>query len=117
VLFFIQGKINDDSTSKEKFYSIENKILCRFVPVFLTTYHRISSMFKKQENKMPNFLSKLNVSRTLIIIVALFAFSAFASNAQGVRGVVTDPAGLPVIGASVFEKGTSNGTVTDENGL
>ncbi len=49
--------------------------------------------------------------------MALFTFSAFASNAQGVRGVVTDPAGLPVIGASVFEKGTGNGTVTDENGL
>ena len=41
---------------------------------------------------MPNLSFKLNVLRTLIV-VALFAFSAFASNAQGVRGVVTDPAG------------------------
>lgn len=65
---------------------------------------------------MPNLSFKSNVLRTLIV-VALFTFSAFASNAQGVRGVVTDPAGLPVIGASVFEKGTGNGTVTDENGL
>lgn len=33
-----------------------------------------------------------------------------------VSGVVKDNSGAPLIGAGVFEKGTTNGTVTDKNG-
>ena len=33
-----------------------------------------------------------------------------------VSGVVKDVDGEPIIGASIFEKGTKNGTVTDVNG-
>lgn len=33
-----------------------------------------------------------------------------------VTGIVVDEQDLPIIGASIIEKGTSNGTVTDENG-
>lgn len=33
-----------------------------------------------------------------------------------VTGIVTDPDGLPVIGANVIEKGTANGTITDMDG-
>lgn len=36
--------------------------------------------------------------------------------AQAISGVVVDTTGEPVIGASVLEKGTSNGTITDING-
>lgn len=35
---------------------------------------------------------------------------------QTLTGTVTDAAGEPVIGASVLEKGTANGTITDLNG-
>lgn len=35
---------------------------------------------------------------------------------QAISGVVTDANGEPVIGASVSEKGTTNGTITDING-
>lgn len=35
---------------------------------------------------------------------------------QAISGVVTDTNGEPVIGASVSEKGTTNGTITDING-
>ncbi|MCF0175899.1 MAG: TonB-dependent receptor, partial [Bacteroidales bacterium] len=38
------------------------------------------------------------------------------SQQQKVTGKVGDENGAPVIGASVFEKGTSNGTITDMNG-
>lgn len=33
-----------------------------------------------------------------------------------VKGILTDAKGEPIIGASIFEKGTHNGTVTDVNG-
>lgn len=39
----------------------------------------------------------------------------FAQNMQ-VTGQVTDPSGEPIIGASVLEKGTTNGIITDTNG-
>ncbi|MCB6516137.1 carboxypeptidase-like regulatory domain-containing protein, partial [Veillonella atypica] len=32
------------------------------------------------------------------------------------KGVVTDMRGEPIIGASVVEKGTTNGTITDLDG-
>ena len=38
------------------------------------------------------------------------------NNAYKVSGVVTDTNGEPVIGASIVEKGTSNGTITDLDG-
>lgn len=33
-----------------------------------------------------------------------------------VTGVVSDASGEPIIGASIIEKGTSNGTITDLDG-
>ena len=33
-----------------------------------------------------------------------------------VKGQIMDPTGMPVIGASVLEKGTSNGVITDIDG-
>lgn len=35
---------------------------------------------------------------------------------QTATGLVTDANGEPIIGASVIEKGTTNGTITDFNG-
>ncbi len=43
------------------------------------------------------------------------AFSQFMIS-QNVTGVVTDDSGEPLIGASVMEKGTSSGTITDIDG-
>lgn len=40
----------------------------------------------------------------------------FAQSRQSVTGVVKDPAGETIIGASVLEKGTTNGTITDFDG-
>ena len=53
-----------------------------------------------------------------------FSHPLYAENAeaytvmQGVRvqGVVLDATGEPVIGASILEKGTSNGVITDLDG-
>lgn len=54
-----------------------------------------------------------------VMFVSLFSvltvFSAFAQN-RTITGTVIDSQGNPVIGASVLEKGTSNGAATDLDG-
>ncbi len=52
---------------------------------------------------------------TLLLAVALFSLtSAYAQ--YEVRGTVVDTDGLTVIGATVLQQGTSNGTTTDLDG-
>ena len=41
---------------------------------------------------------------------------AFAQSKLEVKGVVVDTSGAPIAGASVFEVGTTNGTITDVDG-
>jgi TonB-linked SusC/RagA family outer membrane protein len=54
---------------------------------------------------------------TQLFILVLFAGISMAAHAQTVvKGNINDPQGEPVIGASVIEKGTSNGVITDFNG-
>jgi hypothetical protein len=49
----------------------------------------------------------------LSLACMLLPISAFADE---VKGIVADQTGLPVTGAFVLQKGTSNGTVTDLDG-
>ena len=58
-------------------------------------------------------------------MLCLTSFGAWAAVSQGaaeseavapVGGVVVDAAGIPVVGAFVLEKGTTNGTITDIDG-
>lgn len=51
----------------------------------------------------------------LTVALLLLGMTAFAQQ-HSVKGTVTDQNGLPVIGMTVMEQGTSNGTVTDANG-
>lgn len=51
-----------------------------------------------------------------IIILLLAGMNAWAQTTKQVSGVVTDGTGETVIGASVLEKGTTNGTITDLDG-
>ena len=54
----------------------------------------------------------------IVILIITFGIGSISVSAQEntVRGVVKDAAGNPIIGASVVEKGTTNGMNTDENG-
>ena len=52
----------------------------------------------------------------LLLPLLLLAFAAYPAAAQIVRGVVTDPSGEGLIGATVLEKGSTNGTATDVDG-
>ncbi len=55
--------------------------------------------------------------KNVVLICFLFMFfSVFAQNTFKVRGVVTDQNGEILLGATILEKGTSNATLTNENG-
>ena len=49
------------------------------------------------------------------LLAMLLSVSAFAQQIA-IRGVVKDASDEPIIGASVLEKGTTNGTITDFDG-
>ena len=63
---------------------------------------------------------KLHFQKVLVsMIVALallFAGSAGAQETKTIKGMVRDVTGEPLIGASVIEKGTNNGVITDVDG-
>ena len=54
--------------------------------------------------------------RKLLMSFVLMAAGLTASAQQQVTGTVVDDSGEPIIGASVIEKGTSKGAVTDIDG-
>lgn len=55
------------------------------------------------------------MKRSLFLILCLFSLKLMAQNLT-VKGLVLDTMGEPVIGATVVEKGTDNGTVTGLDG-
>ena len=62
-------------------------------------------------------LFNLSLTRPLsILLLMLFGFVANAQTGQSVSGIVLDDSETPLIGVSVLEKGTSNGTITDIDG-
>ena len=56
-----------------------------------------------------------SISRITLVLLCLGV--ATLSYARKVEGKVVEPSGEPVIGATVMEQGTTNGTVTDFDGL
>jgi hypothetical protein len=51
-----------------------------------------------------------------MLLSTLLIFASTLLYAQEITGTVADQMGEPIIGATVMEKGTSNGTVTDFDG-
>ena len=55
----------------------------------------------------------------ILVTLILMLSASFALSAQGpyvIKGSVVDSSGEPLIGVSVLEKGTTNGTITDIDG-
>lgn len=52
----------------------------------------------------------------LTMVVLLFTSMAIHAQQHSVKGTVVDQNGLPVIGMTVLEQGTGNGTTTDADG-
>lgn len=63
-------------------------------------------------------MMKLNFSGILICLFLFFSIFTHKIHAQDkpLKGTVTDVSGTPLIGVNVVEKGTTNGTVTNNNG-
>ncbi len=61
--------------------------------------------------------TNLNIFRTVAVLLFLMVGSAAAFAQLAVQGTVIDAAnGEPIIGASILEMGTTNGTITDYDG-
>lgn len=72
---------------------------------------------------MKNSYAKAMLYACLLTGTPLFAAPAFANDLvqenfqqRTLKGVVLDEAGIPIIGANVVQKGTTNGTITDFDG-
>ena len=76
----------------------------------------ISSTFASVINKSTNQNNKQMKQTRRLILSFLSLLTCTIMHAQEIAGNVTDATGEPVIGATVMEKGTSNGTVTDFDG-
>lgn len=50
------------------------------------------------------------------LLTFLFTGTAFAQENRTITGIVRDVTGEPLIGASVIQKGTNNGVITDVDG-
>ena len=72
----------------------------------------IDQILKGQDVKYEVKGKNIVVSKTANPSKAIVA----GSNLQKVQGTVKDNAGMPVIGATIIEKGTSNGTISDMDG-
>jgi len=74
------------------------------------------------EKRKPNFQQKIVKAppyKGFLTLLILLLFSVTASNLdaqQSVSGQVTDESGEPLIGATLVQKGTSNGDATDIDG-
>lgn len=64
---------------------------------------------------MKNSFMQRRKWQLFFLLVLLMPLTVWAQTIQ-VRGTVTDPTGMTVIGANVLEKGTSNGIITDLDG-
>ena len=77
----------------------------------------MKSMKKKRSMASHRKLHFQKVLGSMIVALALlFAGSAGAQETKTIKGMVRDVTGEPLIGASVIEKGTNNGVITDVDG-
>lgn len=52
----------------------------------------------------------------LLLMLCLFSSLGAIAQTKSITGLVTDAIGEPIIGASIVEVGTTNGTITDLDG-
>ena len=77
----------------------------------------MKSIKKKRSMASHRKLHFQKVLGSMIVTLALlFAGSAGAQETKTIKGMVRDVTGEPLIGASVIEKGTNNGVITDVDG-
>ena len=55
--------------------------------------------------------------KQFLLLIGLFFSICVSAQVSTIHGKVVDSSGEPVIGANILLKGTSNGTITDMNGI
>jgi len=67
---------------------------------------------------MRNLFKKVRCRALLLLtlLCTLFSMSAYGQDGFAVSGSVVDEFGVPLPGASIIEKGTTNGVVSDFDG-
>ncbi len=94
--------------------------LCKkYVSCLLLFTNALLRMCENKCNFAPSFIanSKIYIMNRVLLFFALLLgmVCALPVSAQ-VSGVIVDETGEPIIGASILEKGTTNGTITDFDG-
>lgn len=120
------GQVNlnlKNATVKELFREIEKQTSYRFSYRDIEINNKggitISGQGKELKEVLTNELAKQQLSYTVSgnkIIVSPAKEEAISTKEKKVTGKVLDAKGEPVIGATIMEKGTSNGTITDFDG-
>lgn len=122
------GTVNlklENVTLPRLFQEIEKQSTYRFSyrDADLTGKEPITVSVKEQSLKslLTGILSKRNlqyqVSGNKILITVSSTQSPNLTGKKEVSGVVVDDKGEPIIGANIIEKGTTNGIMTDANGI
>lgn len=120
------GQVNlnlKNATVKELFREIEKQTSYRFSYRDIEINNKggitISSQGKELKEVLTNELAKQQLSYTVSgnkIIVSPTKKKTVSTKEKKVTGKVLDSKGEPVIGATIMEKGTTNGTITDFDG-
>lgn len=79
----------------------------------------ISERNQELNHVLKSELSKKGLSFTLsgnVIIISSLRENNTQANEKKVSGIIKDTKGEPIVGATIIEKGTSNGTITDYDG-
>lgn len=120
------GQVNlnlKNASVKELFREIEKQTSYRFSYRDAEVNNKggitISGQGKELKEVLTNELAKQQLSYTVSgnkIIVSPAKNEAVSTKEKKVTGKVVDTKGEPVIGATIMEKGTNNGTITDFDG-
>lgn len=120
------GQVNlnlKNASVKELFREIEKQTSYRFSYRDAEVNNKggitISGQGKELKEVLTNELAKQQLSYTVSgnkIIVSPAKNEAVSTKEKKVTGKVIDAKGEPVIGATIMEKGTNNGTITDFDG-
>ena len=120
------GQVNlnlKNATVKELFKEIEKQTSYRFSYRDIEINNKggitISGQGKEVKEVLTNELAKQELSYTVSgnkIIVSTAKKEAVSTKEKKITGKVIDTKGEPVIGATIMEKGTTNGTITDFDG-
>jgi hypothetical protein len=73
----------------------------------------ISDLYSSED-----FLPKDRFGKVILILLLLLFINngVYAQTDKSIKGKVTDISGMPLPGASIFEKGATNGTTSDFDG-